>query len=183
MKKIVFIIGSLRKQSFNWQLAQYAESILQDKAEVSYLNYEDIPVFNQDLESPVRPSVARVRKVIMEADAIWLFSPVYNAFIPAPVKNLFDWLSRALDLSDTRTQSAVHQKLIAVSSVATRDYPEKVFVQYDEYLSFIRMNVLSKKVGVTINSEAWKTGELIVSPEKLLALQDQADALLHALKA
>lgn len=55
MKNILFIVGSLRKGSFNHQLAKEAEKMLADKANVSYLDYSQVPVFNQDLESPVLP--------------------------------------------------------------------------------------------------------------------------------
>ena len=44
-------------------------------------------VFNQDLESPVLPVLAEVREQVLVADAIWIFSPVYN-FSIGPVKNL-----------------------------------------------------------------------------------------------
>ena len=100
MKNILFIVGSLRKGSFNHQLAEEAEKMLAGKANVSYLDYSQVPVFNQDLESPVLPVLAEVREQVLVADAIWIFSPVYNFSIPGPVKNLLDWLSRALDLSD-----------------------------------------------------------------------------------
>ena len=37
MKKILFIVGSLRKESFNRQLAQEAEKYLAGNADVAYL--------------------------------------------------------------------------------------------------------------------------------------------------
>ncbi|MBM9834905.1 NAD(P)H-dependent oxidoreductase, partial [Enterococcus faecalis] len=46
MKKVLFIVGSLRKGSFNHQLAELAEKALDGKAQVSYLDYTDVPVFN-----------------------------------------------------------------------------------------------------------------------------------------
>ena len=42
------------------------------------------------------PAVAAAREAVLAADAIWIFSPVYNFSIPGTVKNLLDWLSRAL---------------------------------------------------------------------------------------
>ena len=53
MKHILFIIGSLRKKSFNRQLAKIAENMLKDRFEISYLDFEDIPYMNQDLESSI----------------------------------------------------------------------------------------------------------------------------------
>ena len=40
MKNILFIVGSLRKESFNHQLAEEAEKMLAGKANVSYLDYK-----------------------------------------------------------------------------------------------------------------------------------------------
>lgn len=44
--------------------------MLAGKANVSYLDYSQVPVFNQDLESPVLPVLAEVREQILAADAI-----------------------------------------------------------------------------------------------------------------
>lgn len=57
MKNILFIVGSLREGSFNHQMAKQAESILEGQATVSYLDYKDVPLMNQDLETPVLPTV------------------------------------------------------------------------------------------------------------------------------
>ena len=43
MSKVLFIVGSLRQGSFNHQLAEQAEKALAGKAEVSYLDYKDVP--------------------------------------------------------------------------------------------------------------------------------------------
>ena len=77
-KKVLFIVGSLRQGSFNHQLASQAENILAGKAEVFYLDFKDVPFFNQDIESPAPAAVAKAREEILAADAIWLFSPTYN---------------------------------------------------------------------------------------------------------
>ena len=43
MAKILFIIGSLRAKSFNRQLANEAKEMIGDRAEVSELDYSDLP--------------------------------------------------------------------------------------------------------------------------------------------
>ena len=58
MSKVLFIVGSLRQGSFNHQLAEQAEKALAGKAEVSYLDYKDVPFFNQNIESPAPAAVA-----------------------------------------------------------------------------------------------------------------------------
>ncbi|HFI0147731.1 TPA: NADPH-dependent FMN reductase [Streptococcus suis] len=179
MKNILFIVGSLREGSFNHQMAKQAESILEGQATVSYLDYKDVPLMNQDLETPVLPTVQAARDAIMAADAIWIFSPVYNFAIPGTVKNLIDWLSRALDLSDTRGPSALQDKVVTVSSVANAGH-DQMFASYQALLPFVRMQVVGEFTGTTVNPEAWGTGELVLSEEAFAGLQTQAQALLEA---
>ncbi|MDG3131514.1 NAD(P)H-dependent oxidoreductase [Streptococcus suis] len=179
MKNILFIVGSLREGSFNHQMAKQAESILEGKAHVRYLDYKDIPLMNQDLETPVLPTVQAARDAIMAADAIWIFSPVYNFAIPGTVKNLIDWLSRALDLSETRGPSALQDKIVTVSSVANAGH-EQLFSSYHALLPFVRMQVVGEFTGTTINPEAWGSGQLTLSDEALAGLRLQAQALLEA---
>ena len=56
MKNILFIVGSLRQGSFNHQMAKKAESILEGKATVTYLDYKDIPITTPAIE--IMPSLA-----------------------------------------------------------------------------------------------------------------------------
>ena len=75
MKKILFIVGSLRKDSFNRQLAQEAEKNLAGLAEVTYLDYTDVPFLNQDIEYPAPAAVAKLRETVANADGLWIFTP------------------------------------------------------------------------------------------------------------
>lgn len=100
MLKLLFIVGSLRKDSFNLQLAQAAAKYLDGKAEVRFLDYKDVPFFNQDIEFPAPPAVMAVRKEVCAADGIWIFSPEYNHYFPGVLKNLLDWLSRPISATE-----------------------------------------------------------------------------------
>ena len=105
--RIIFIIGSLRRNSFNRALAENAAAIIGERAEISFLEYQDIPYMNQDIEYPAPESIRRIREEIMSADGIWIFSPEYNFNIPGVLKNLLDWLSRPLVKGDAERVSAV----------------------------------------------------------------------------
>ncbi|MGT2926985.1 NADPH-dependent FMN reductase [Streptococcus cuniculipharyngis] len=179
-KKILFIVGSLRQGSFNHQMAEKAEALLAGKAEVSYLDYTQVPVFNQELETPTLPALEKVRQEVLEADAIWIFSPVYNFSIPGPVKNLLDWLSRALDLSETRGPSALQDKLVTVSSVANAGH-DQLFAIYRDLLPFVRTQVVEPFTASKVNDSAWADGKLELDPEVQNQLETQADALLAAI--
>ena len=114
MVKILFIVGSLRKDSFNLQLAQAAEKYLAAKAEVKYLDYKDVPFFNQDIEFPAPLAVSCVRDVVKNADGIWIFSPEYNHYFPGVLKNLLDWLSRPVGNAEG---NVLNGKLVALSGI------------------------------------------------------------------
>lgn len=180
MKNILFVVGSLREGSFNHQLAQIAEKALEGKANVSYLNWKDVPVFSQDLETPVLPAVQAVRDAVVAADAIWIFSPVYNFSIPGSVKNLLDWLSRAVDLSDTTGASAINEKVTTVSILANGGH-EQAADQYRALLPFIRTNFVDQLTFSKVNDSAWADGKFVATEEVLADLDKQVEALLTAL--
>ena len=94
--KITAIVGSLRKDSYNRQLAEAAKSLKGEQAEFEILEYADVPLMNQDIEFPAPEAVKRVREVIKASDGVWFFTPEYNHFFPGVLKNLIDWLSRPI---------------------------------------------------------------------------------------
>lgn len=98
--KIVAIVGSLRKESLNRQLALLTKEILGDRVDFSLLEYQDVPLLNQDIEYPAPETVARIREVVKSADGIWFFTPEYNHFFPGVLKNLIDWLSRPVSAQE-----------------------------------------------------------------------------------
>ena len=53
--------------------------------------------------------------MVKEADGIWFFTPEYNHFFPAVLKNLIDWLSRPI--SDTEKQ-VLDGKPAAISGIS-----------------------------------------------------------------
>lgn len=63
-KNVLIVVGTLRKNGFNEQLAQRIEALLAGRANVSRLDYAALPLMNQDLENPERPEVAAVREAV-----------------------------------------------------------------------------------------------------------------------
>ena len=180
-KKVLFIVGSLHEGSFNHQMALEAEKALAETVEVSYLDYSAIPLFSQDLEVPTLPAVTAAREAVLAADAIWIFSPVYNFSIPGTVKNLLDWLSRAIDLSDTRGASALQDKIVTVSSVANAGH-DQLFAIYKDLLPFIRTQVVGDFTAARVNDSAWVDGKLVLEDSVATSLKQQAEDLVQAIQ-
>ena len=182
MKKVLMIVGSLRKNSFNHQLAKQVEAMIAGKAEVSYLQYADLPFMNQDMEFPAPESVARVRQAVQEADGIWIFSPEYNYQIPGVLKNLLDWLSRPLAPNDWERGSAVKGKPVTISGVAGRSGAAGVRKNLSALLEIMSMKLIGGQgSGVSLDAEAFQSGVLNLSEENLTEIRGQAEAFLEAL--
>ena len=175
-KNILFIVGSMRKQSFNRQLAALAEGMLADRFDIQYLAFEDVPLMNQDLEAETPAPVVRVRKEILAADGIWIFTPEYNFSYPGLLKNLLDWLSRPMDMSDFSNPSAVVGKKVTVSGAGGKNQTASCRAKLNELLEFIRMQVMKEpQTGIALGVEAWTKGEFALTGEQMAMLKAQAE--------
>ena len=178
MKKILFIIGSLRAKSFNRQLAVMAKEIIGSRAEVSELDYSDLPLLNQDIEQPEPAAVARIRKAVNEADALWIFTPEYNSSYPSHLKNLLDWLSRPVIPLDYGTPTCINGKCVAISGAGGKAATANCRAKLTELLTFIKADVLEEQTGIAVPAEAWGTDILTLTDEQKAQLSGQAEALI-----
>ena len=180
MKRILFIIGSLRTKSFNRQLAIIAKEIIGNRAEVSELDYSDLPLLNQDIEQPEPSVVAHIRKTISEADALWFFTPEYNFSYPWHLKNLLDWLSRPVKPLDYGTPTCINGKRVAISGAGGKAATANCRAKLTELLTFIKADVLTEQTGIAVPAEAWGTDILTLTDEQKALISAQADALISA---
>ena len=179
MKNILMIIGSLRRDSFNKQLADMVKEMMAGKAEVEFLEYGDLPFLNQDKEFPAPEAVARVRSEVQKADGIWIFSPEYNYQIPGGLKNLLDWLSRPLEPNDRERKTVVKGKPVTISSVAGGSSGAGVRKNLSELLEVMAMIVVGGQgTGVPLDREAFTTGKLSLSDEKKEELKKQVELFM-----
>ena len=178
MKRILFIVGSLREGSFNRQLAREAEQMIGARAEVTYLDYKDVPLINQDIEFPEPEAVCRLRATVKEADGIWVFTPEYNFSYPGHVKNLFDWLSRPVVANDYETPTVINGKKVALSGAGGKMATVKCREKLTELLTFLKTDVMEPQTGIALNVEAWTEGRMILSDEQKVALKNQVEAFL-----
>ena len=178
MKKILFIIGSLRAKSFNRQLAMMAKEIIGNRAEVSELDFSDLPLLNQDIEQPEPAAVALIRMAVSEADALWIFTPEYNSSYPGHLKNLLDWLSRPVIPLDYGTPTCINGKRVAISGAGGKATTANCRAKLTELLTFIKADVLAVQTGIAVPAEAWGTDVLTLTDEQKAQLSAQVDALI-----
>lgn len=185
MKHILFIVGSFRKDSFNRKLAKVVEEMLKDRYHITYLDFKDLPYMNQDIEINGQQTtgneqqlipVERVRQEIINANGIWVFTPEYNRSYPGLLKNLFDWLSRPMDVSNFANPTAAQGKKITVSGAGGKNKTASCREKLNELLKYMKMNVMTEpQVGIELGMEAWVKGEFHLTEEQLNQIKEQAD--------
>ena len=178
MKKILFVIGSLRAKSFNRQVAEVAKEVIGSRAEVQELDYSDLPLLNQDIEQPELEVVARIRKAVSEADALWIFTPEYNMSYPGHLKNLLDWLSRPVKFMDYGTPTCINGKRVALTGAGGKAATADCRAKLTELLTFMKAEVLKEQVGIAVPAEAWGTDVLTLSDEQKEALKELSGKLI-----
>ena len=179
MKNILFIIGSLRKESFNRQLAKEVENYLVGKATVSYLDYTDVPFINQDIEYPAPIAVTKLRETVAQFDGIWIFTPEYNFSYPGHLKNILDWLSRPIVPNDYSTPTIINGKKVALSGAGGQMATGKCREKLTELLTFIKADVMTvPQTGITLNAEAWTAGRMNLTDDQRTALKEQVEAFM-----
>ena len=179
MKKILFVIGSLRKQSFNRKVSELVKGMLQGKAEVSELDYSALPPMNQDIEYPEPQAVADVRRAVGEADGVWIFSPEYNYSYPGHVKNLIDWLSRPVDPNDRSAPTVLAGKKFTLTGAGGKAATAGCRKLLTTLLTVLKANVMVEgQTGIALNLEAWTEGRMILTEEQKNQLACQADLFL-----
>lgn len=92
--RIAVIVGSLRKDSFNRQLAKALEKLAPEEVEFTYLRIDDLPHYNQDFDGDYPETCARFKREVEAADGLLFATPEYNRAIPGVLKNAIDIGSR-----------------------------------------------------------------------------------------
>jgi chromate reductase len=97
MKNILFLVGSLRRDSLNMRLARVAAQNLPEGYEATFCDLQDVPMFNEELRGELAPEgVQRLRAALRNADGVFWTTPEYNFALPGIVKNAIDWASKPM---------------------------------------------------------------------------------------
>ena len=181
-KKLVFIVGSLRRGSFNRALADYAAEVVGKRAEVEYLEYADLPLMNEDIEFPAPAAVTRVREQVESADGVWIFSPEYNFSYPAGLKNALDWLSRPQVAGDFDAAVSLTDMPVAISGAGGKAANANVRRQLVELLEYVEASIVGGEgEGFVLPASAWQTGVYEIPEWDKTRIALQAEDLLAAL--
>jgi len=92
--KVAIVVGSNRRDSINRKLAQAIARLGDAHLAARFVQIDDLPIYNQDIENPLPESVARFKTEIADADALLVVTPEHNRSLPAVLKNAIDWGAR-----------------------------------------------------------------------------------------
>ena len=150
-KKIAVLVGSIRKDSFNKQLAVAIEKIAGGTFEFVHVDIAALPLYNQDADAqPVIDSVAALRETIKSSDGVLFVTPEYNRSFSGALKNALDQGSRpwgqsvwagkpagvigvSLGAIGTALAQQHLRNVLAYLDMPTLGQPE-AFIQYNEGL-------------------------------------------------
>jgi chromate reductase, NAD(P)H dehydrogenase (quinone) len=91
---IAVIVGSLRKESFNRQLATALARLAPPDVRFTQLRIDDLPLYNQDDDAQQAAAVQRLKGEIHAAQGVLFVTAEYNRSIPGVLKNAIDHASR-----------------------------------------------------------------------------------------
>jgi chromate reductase len=91
---IAVIVGSLRRDSYNRQLANAIAKLGPSDFSFQQLEIGDLPLYNQDDDANQSESVKRLKAEITAAKGLLFVTPEYNRSIPGVLKNAIDHASR-----------------------------------------------------------------------------------------
>lgn len=110
--KVAVIVGSLRKDSFNRQLAHAVEKLVGGALELVHVEIGDLPLYNQDHDADFPAAGRRFKQAIEAVDAVLFVTPEYNRSVPGVLKNAIDIGTRP---SGSNSFAGKHAAIIGTS--------------------------------------------------------------------
>ena len=92
--RIALVVGSLRRDSFNRQLATALSALAPQGMEFKPVRIDDLPLYNQDNDNNPPEPVRRLKTEIAAAQGVLFVTPEYNRSVPGVLKNAIDHASR-----------------------------------------------------------------------------------------
>ncbi|WP_315460403.1 flavocytochrome c [uncultured Streptococcus sp.] len=91
--KLVAIVGTNAKKSYNRLLLQYMARHFAKKADIEILEITDVPMFNETDDQTESAIIQEFNSKITEADGVIIATPEHNHTIPSSLNSLLEWLS------------------------------------------------------------------------------------------
>lgn len=91
--KLIAIVGTNAKQSYNRMLLQFMKRHFVQKADIDIMEIADVPMFNETEDQTDLPAIQNFNTKISQADGVIIATPEHNHTIPSSLNSLLEWLS------------------------------------------------------------------------------------------
>jgi chromate reductase len=157
--KLVTILGSLRRASFNGVLARALPALAPEGVVITAApSLRDIPLYDADAQAAGIPAaVAALGAGLAAADGVIFVSPEYNYSVPGVLKNAIDWISRLSPQPLAGKPASIITASMGVIGGARCQYHLR------QTLVFLDMHVMNKPevmVGTVQNKVNAETGSI-----------------------
>ena len=88
--KLVAIVGTNAKKSYNRYLLQFMAKHFAKKATIEVLEIIDVPMFNETEDQTDSPVIQELNRKITEADGVIIGTPEHNHSIPSSLNSLLE---------------------------------------------------------------------------------------------
>lgn len=92
--KVLMVVGSCRNNSYNQMVADYIVNKYKKKVAFKQADLSGLPVYCEDIENILIPSVSKLREDVNWADGVVILTPEHNFSMSVLIKNFLDWCSR-----------------------------------------------------------------------------------------
>ena len=148
--QIAIVVGSLRKDSFNRQLAHAIMKLAPAGVHFKEVAIGDLPLYNQDADGNEVAQVKQFRDALRSVDGVLFVTPEYNRSFSGVLKNAIDQASRPYGQSKWKgkpaaivsvspsplsaSMAAQHlRNVVAVLGMPTLNLPE-MYIQWKDGL-------------------------------------------------
>jgi chromate reductase len=171
---VVVICGSLRKGSYNAQVAAALPPLAPAGMTLTPApSYAGFPLYNADLHADGKfpADVEAWCDAIRKADGVLIVSPEYNWSIPAPLKNAIDWSSKTKDVPFKDKPVALQSASTGPMGGSRMQYHLRQALTSIEGLMFTKPEIIISFAQKKLDE---KTGELTDQPTKDIIKQQLA---------
>ncbi|HAU5565775.1 TPA: NAD(P)H-dependent oxidoreductase [Serratia fonticola] len=156
VRKFVYMLGSLRRDSYNSIVAEELNSLTPEGVSITSLgSVGDIPHYNADVQAEGFPdAVINMGRQIKEADGLIIITPEYNYSVPGALKNALDWLSRLPDTPVAGKPVAIQTASPGVIGGARAQYQLRQIMVFLDGRVLNKPEIMIGQAGQKIDSSA-----------------------------
>lgn len=184
--KILSFAGSLRKDSYNKKIIQYANrGAEQEGAEVTYIDLSDypLPVYNAEIEEKegLPPNAIKIKELMWKHDGFIIASPEYNSSISGVLKNTIDWASRNASADEVYLSCFIEKVALLISASPGGLGGLRGLVHLRAILENINTFVIPGQKTIPNAAEAFDEEGNLKSPQQQKALENLGRKLTQTL--